>query len=71
MIGIAGVPASFNVEVRIVFLVGKPGRRRTRVASVEGLFIGPETKGHERGLLGAGLFLLQPVDLAGFRERVQ
>jgi hypothetical protein len=37
----------------------------------EEFFIDPETKGHERGLLGAGLSLLKPVDLAGFREQVQ
>ena len=37
----------------------------------EGRFIGLEMKGHERGLLGAGRFLLKPVDRAGFRDQVQ
>src|ERR1700733_2466790 len=38
---------------------------------LEGFSIGLEMKGHERDLLGAGLFLLKPVDPAGFRKRVQ
>jgi hypothetical protein len=43
-------------------------RRIPGAMFAEEFFIGLEMKGHERGLLGVGLSLLKPVDLAGIRE---